>query len=358
MSGLESDSDQVKSWITRRLVNVLIGIGIFSALLLFLGVVFPVEVLFQLSFGFIPFVLSRSSQATVDSLSIVLGIVAWLGFVGIIYGLIKSRVNEIKGAGKRIKISFMLGLLIIAGFGIGFAAIGTIHQVVWILGDNEPWLSNSFDRSRRRSESKNNLKQIGLGLHNFHDVYGHLPSAAEAPPEQFGYPQSWQTLVLPYTENEALYEQIDFSVPWSSESNRKVFETVIPIFHLSLKRSAEKLATHSEDGFAVSDYAGNNQIFSYGRHLTMSEIRDGPSNVIMVGEVITRLKPWGDPTNTRDLTLGINKSPEGFGSHSKGGSNFVMGDGRVVFLSENTDHSVLRALSTPSGGEKVEDDAF
>ncbi|MBA3313630.1 MAG: DUF1559 domain-containing protein [Planctomycetota bacterium] len=67
-------------------------------------------------------------------------------------------------------------------------------------------------------------------------------------------------------------------------------------------------------------------------------------------------KAWADPTNVRDPALGINASPEGFGSPFKGGANVLMGDGSVRFVSEEIDRKVLAALATPSAGDDAGSD--
>jgi prepilin-type processing-associated H-X9-DG protein len=78
----------------------------------------------------------------------------------------------------------------------------------------------------------------------------------------------------------------------------------------------------------------------------------------MGGEVVSHFKAWGDPTNWRDPALGINRSLSGFGSPAPGGANFLMVDGSVRFLKDNIDLRVLKALSTPAGGEKVSSDEY
>ncbi len=63
-------------------------------------------------------------------------------------------------------------------------------------------------------------------------------------------------------------------------------------------------------------------------------------------------------SNVRDPARGINRSPEGFGGPPGwNGAMFLMCDGSVKFLSENTDLSVMKALATPTGGETNPDDS-
>src|SRR6056300_529797 len=61
----------------------------------------------------------------------------------------------------------------------------------------------------RRSACKNNLKQIGLALHNYHDVYGKFPYGANNSPQNWG--SSWMLSLLPYVEEANAFNQVNFN---------------------------------------------------------------------------------------------------------------------------------------------------
>ncbi|HBL48512.1 MAG TPA: hypothetical protein DDZ90_34530, partial [Planctomycetaceae bacterium] len=106
-------------------------------------------------------------------------------------------------------------------------------------------------------------------------------------------------------------------------------------------------------GYKPAHYAANSRVLSANSGMDLRKIKDGTSYTILAGEVRSGIKAWGDPTNFRDPTEGINRNPRGFGSPFTGGAHVLMGDGSVRFLSEDIDPDILKALSTPQGGEPV-----
>jgi hypothetical protein len=91
------------------------------------------------------------------------------------------------------------------------------------------------------------------------------------------------------------------------------------------------------------------------RPVNLSEIADGIADTFLAGEVRSRFKPWGHPTNWRDLRLGINQSEAGFGGPWISGAQFLMADGTVRFINEKMDPKILEAIATPAGGEPIPD---
>ena len=165
--------------------------------------------------------------------------------------------------------------------------------------------------------------------------------------------ESWQTLILPYMEQEPLYRRIDLTKPWNDVHNSPVFQTVISEF-LNPGISARNTA----DGFAVSHYAANVDMLGGDHPRTIADVADGTAFTLMAGEVVSNFKPWGDPTNWRDTRLGLNRSPDGFGSPFPGGASFLFVDGSVRFIKNAVDPQVLKALATPAGHEKVGSDQY
>ncbi len=81
-----------------------------------------------------------------------------------------------------------------------------------------PAVRRCAGEAARRSQCKNNLKQIALALHNYEAHYHALPPAYTVDGD--GKPlHSWRTLILPYVDQQSLYSRIDLSKPWDDPAN-------------------------------------------------------------------------------------------------------------------------------------------
>ncbi len=149
--------------------------------------------------------------------------------------------------------------------------------------------------SARRTQCSNNLHQIGIALQNYHDTRHTLPPGCLEwrPPGGLAsrYRQfAWSALILPYLEQEQLYERIDFTVPYDHTKN-SVPGSVSLSTYLCPSATAP-----APGGLGKTDYAGlfgqrlttfkntNNGVFIYNKAFTFAMIRDGLSQTICVAE--------------------------------------------------------------------------
>jgi prepilin-type processing-associated H-X9-DG protein len=195
--------------------------------------------------------------------------------------------------------------------------------------------------SARRMQSTNNLKQICLALHNYHDVYGSFPPAVVT--DASGQPlYSGRVLLLPYMGQQPLYSQFDLTQPWDSPQNSQVSQTRIMVF--------ADPSSASPPGF--TDYlfvTGVQTIFEAGKTTKFDDIHDGTSNTIMVVEVRSSGVSWAEPGKDLDLSM-VKALPQG---NHPGGNIVGFADGSVRFVSKNVTPANIHALATKNGGEAV-----
>jgi hypothetical protein len=202
----------------------------------------------------------------------------------------------------------------------------------------------------RRSQSMNNLKQVGLAGHNFHDTYGRFPPPAGdgSDDPNVASPISFNTAILPFLDQMALYGGIEKSVAWDDPINKNAYSTVVPLY----------ISPQFEDrtgptGYGLTHYVPNSRMFEEnGAGMIMQDVTDGLSNTAMAGSVNAAFPAWGDPANGRDPSNGFAGGPNAFGG-PPGGALILMMDGSVRFISENAAPGLGNALATPNGGEAV-----
>lgn len=165
----------------------------------------------------------------------------------------------------------------------------------------------------RRSTCKNSLKQIGLAIHNYHDVHKTFPPgvvAGPAPGVAAGGVASncfaWSTMVLPFLDQAPLYKRFNYNVQLDSAGNAPALASTI----LTAYRCASDVGPEQADpavGFfttsatttaGTSNYIGNfgvgrpvatptnyfQGIFGTNSRVRIQDIKDGTTNVMFVGE--------------------------------------------------------------------------
>lgn len=209
----------------------------------------------------------------------------------------------------------------------------------------------------RRTMCKNNLKQIGLALHNYLDVYNCFPPAVVH--DEHGQPaHSWRVLILPFMEEQALYDLYSFDEPWDGPNNSKLVDSMPEFFECPAfsdsKLGAADGANRLTMYMAINDTGA---AFDGSAARSIKDFSDGTSNTIMVTEVRQFANIWMSPTDVSvsqwqsELQQSAGSKP---GTH-KDGIQVLMGDGSTRFLSHNTDQKSVDALTTIAGGDNVSD---
>lgn len=218
----------------------------------------------------------------------------------------------------------------------------------------------------RRSQSKNNLKQLALAVHNYHDVFQKFPMGARKSDLKVEKRISWLAELLPYLDQAPLYNQLKLDKAWDDEDNQQAMKAAIPTLLNpgAVAKPGDYGQTHyvgiagvGKDSLTSKVHTAKTGVFGYDREIRFQNITDGTSNTIMITEASKDYGPWGRASGSiRALT----KQPyvngeDGIGGPFRGGFHAGTADGAVRFISESIDPSVLEALSTTSGGEVIGD---
>lgn len=271
-----------------------------------------------------------------------------------------------------------------------------------------------------RTQCQNNLKQIGLGLHNYHDTNKHFPSNIR-PSAVSTVRVRWQTFILPFLEQDNIYRGINQNLNWHDSANLPYTSRQITILRCPSTPNQERLDGAPDNGWAPivgnSDYAqvyGIDQrlvslgvppgygIGSRSERVRIADVNDGLSNTLNVTESAGRpaLYQAGKLINNNgvngggwcrpasDIWLsgsaangtvipgpcGINCTNgedkggayphpyygvDGTGqiyAFHQGGAHVLFGDGSVRLVSQSIPIVSLGALVTRSGGEVIAGD--
>jgi len=275
----------------------------------------------------------------------------------------------------------------------------------------------------RRAQCSNHFKQVGLAMHNYHSTFKSFPPGllmwtSSTPPEcgprgdaQYYAGFAWSVFLLPYLEQQPVYDLIDFiqagghSHPFSyfepegpsGKNTRLAGQTRIDTFLCPSDPQDGELVSccswdepntpedvrqtnmcgvadsedYSCDGLWPLQFVRADGALAERQACRLRDILDGSSHTLVIGEVTgggrgSHSAHFWSSWNVLDTGEGINGPYTipgggvwshfrltGFSSFHSGGCHFGLGDGSVQFLSENIDFTLLKALATRDGGETV-----
>ena len=231
------------------------------------------------------------------------------------------------GAGTALMVMgvVLIAGLLVCGGGIALVAFPVVGKV---------------RMSAQRANSQNNLKQLGIAIHTYHDVYNELPPAVVKDAD--GKPlYSGMVLLLRFVEQDALYSQFDLSKAWDDPANLNLSHQMIPVF-------MNPASTDTRPGHC--DYmlvGGPKAMLSDAGKCTIMNVSDGTSNTIMAVEVGSgnSLESWAKPV-AWDPSMP-------FDSPDPAMVNVLMGDASVRALPKTTPVQTLRLLSDRQDGTPV-----
>jgi prepilin-type processing-associated H-X9-DG protein len=203
-----------------------------------------------------------------------------------------------------------------------------------------------------RADCVRNLLMIGLAMHNYHSKHNAFPAAYIA--DKAGKPLlSWRVLVLPFLDQQALYDEFHLDEPWDGPHNKPLIDRM-PAVYACPSELGKKLEPGKTTYLTPR---GPRTIFPGAAGVKIKQITDGTSNTIMILDVpadhaVIWTKPddYEVPAQADPKTLMDTKSL--LGRHL-GGSNVSFADGSVRFLKQSISPLIFHALTPLDGGEVI-----
>jgi len=208
-----------------------------------------------------------------------------------------------------------------------------------------------------KTQSRDNVKVIMLALHNYHDKHGAFPPSVLYGKDNTGgkFPHSWRVAILPYIDQQKLYNSYHFDEAWDSPANVEVMAKMPDVYRAP---GEERKSMHPAFVVLVgklmendSDPAKLQTMFSSKQGVKMQMIRDGLSNTLAIVETKLEGKQAIQWTEPKDLTYDpAGELPKLGGLYADG---FWMGeaDGAAIFINSKTKAATIKGLISPAGGE-------
>ena len=245
-----------------------------------------------------------------------------------------ERPRKSGGPNTLVIVLVLLGVV----FGVGALACGGLMYAL-------TKATGKVQQAAARMTSQNNMKQIGLGMHNVHDATGSL-QGPYAQGVQVGDPSfrghSFRVGLLPYLEEGDLYKRIDLTQPWDSARNAPATNTIVFAYQDVTNPASVGTAT------PYRLFVGPGALFDGTAKMpTFMSVTDGTSNTILLVEA-SQTVPWAKP---QELPYGPGVPLPPLGADPKSdGYSALMADGSVRYLKRTITDANLRSLIEKADG--------
>lgn len=198
----------------------------------------------------------------------------------------------------------------------------------------------------RRVVSMNNLRNLLLAMLNYETSRRGLPDDIR---DKAGKPLlSWRVAILPYLDQQVLYDRFKLDEPWDSPHNRELLQYMPRTYG----------SPNAPNTVFTTPYlrpVGKHCFFGADRkRLDFAAISDGSSQTILVVEADPAAAvPWTKPA---DLPIDLDRPRTNLGSAFPGGFNAVFADGHAEFIPNSFPEAELRKLFTPAGSKELQEE--
>lgn len=247
-----------------------------------------------------------------------------------------------KGGGKRKKggsTGAVVGIVIAVVFGVLFVCGGVLAALLL------PAVQQAREAARR-TQCKNNLKQIGLAMHNYHDTFNLFPAAHLN--DSQGQPRiSWRASILPYVDQAPMFNMLNMNEAWDGPTNSRLHAMMPPVYMCASYNSPVRTNT------CYATIVSDRSIMGANKCIPIREITDGTSNTLLVVEACRSNIPWMKPQDLDQATFANQGAANGLSSSHVGGAHVLLADGSVRYISQNINGATLQALATRNGSEVI-----
>ena len=195
----------------------------------------------------------------------------------------------------------------------------------------------------RRQQSRNLLRQIGHGFHNYHEAYNILPPGGTFAADGTPY-HSWTLRLLPFIASTPFYNQIDMQVPWDHPWNRQFFQEA-EVYEPCGQTDPGVSPQRTAPGHPAIHFAPNRRLLHRNSAVRFQDVPH-TSQTLLASEAFGDFASFGDPIHWRDATLPFRTSTAGFGHVDRtDGTHVLYVDGGVEFVSNALDLLVSSRLA-------------